>query len=47
MQRIQKTKSLFENFAYQNKFRFSFMFSNNDLDLYRNQYRFNKIYENY
>ena len=46
MQKIQKTKSLFEKFAYQNDFRFSFIFSNNDLNSYRDQYRFNKIYEN-
>ena len=35
MQKIQKTKSLFEEFAHQNDFCFSFIFSNNDLNSYR------------
>ena len=46
MQKIQKTKSLFETFAHQNDSRFSFIFSNNDLNSYRDQYCFNEIYEN-
>ena len=46
MQKIQKTKSLFKTFAHQNDSRFSFIFSNNDLNLYCDQYRFNEVYEN-
>ena len=46
IQKIQKTKSLFEEFAHQNDSRFSLIFSNNDLNSYRDQYRFNEIYEN-
>ena len=46
MQKIQITKSLFEEFAHQNNSRFSLIFSNNNLNLYRDQYYFNEIYEN-